>query len=473
MSEPEFDGLDDFAGPGGWDEGAKMLGLRLLGVEWDDAACATAEAAGHARVKADVTRHQCDGEGVGKLYIGSPSCTLFSAAGTGVGRLVMDVLADGIRRIFRGDDPDVVRVETEAAIYPVTLAEAQAKNKKRKPEKRWATEKVEAKARTDAFVAALVLQPARRIVQMDPERVALEQVREVRPLWQVYVYELRRRGWSAWEGILCAADFGVPQERYRAILMASRVSIAQPPVPTHGKHPDDGALFGEPRKKWVSMADALAWGWEDEPACTVSSGGAASGGAEPFANADYRERLRAYVVDRWTNSKGPRGTTVPTVARPLSEPAPTLTGKSGEQWVIREGERPPVYVNGNQPNAGRRSIDEPAPTVLFGQRHNDTRWVYERPATTVVGSFKPDVIAAPGYRTDISRQDAPGSVSVSVSISEAGVLQSFRANYPWQGSRTKQYEQVGNAVPPLMAAHILAALLGLRDRLIEHLEAAA
>ena len=30
-----FDGLDDFAGAGGWDEGARMLGLRLLGVETD------------------------------------------------------------------------------------------------------------------------------------------------------------------------------------------------------------------------------------------------------------------------------------------------------------------------------------------------------------------------------------------------------------------------------------------------------
>ena len=83
--------------------------------------------------------------------------------------------------------------------------------------------------------------------------------------------------------------------------------------------------------------------------------------------------------------------------------------------------------------------------------------MHERPATTVVGSFSPDVIAAPGYRTQTSRQNAEGSVRVTVE--EAGVLQSFPADYPWQGSRTRRFEQVGNAVPPLLARHVLEAVL--------------
>lgn len=49
--------------------------------------------------------------------------------------------------------------------------------------------------------------------------------------------------------------------------------------------------------------------------------------------------------------------------------------------------------------------------------------------------------------------------AIRVSVEEALVLQSFPADYPVQGGKGKAFEQVGNAIPPLLAWHVLCAAL--------------
>ncbi len=55
---------------------------------------------------------------------------------------------------------------------------------------------------------------------------------------------------------------------------------------------------------------------------------------------------------------------------------------------------------------------------------------------------------------------SPENGSVKLLIEEGLVLQSFRPDYPVQGTMSKKWEQIGNAIPPLLAAAVLGSLLG-------------
>jgi DNA (cytosine-5)-methyltransferase 1 len=138
------------------------------------------------------------------------------------------------------------------------------------------------------------------------------------------------------------------------------------------------------------------------------------------------------------------------------EPAPALTAKSGGQWHLNPGRTP------TQPNRRTYPVEEePAPTIAFG--HDAANWCFERPATTLQGD--PRVFTPGGHIAndgrDNSKMKGRSEDAIRLEIADALVLQSFPPDYPVAGSRTAQFRQVGDAVPPLFAAHILAALLGL------------
>lgn len=161
------------------------------------------------------------------------------------------------------------------------------------------------------------------------------------------------------------------------------------------------------------------------------------------------------------------------------EPAATITGKGTAAWVYRStpmdnsaqrdldapaptimrGHETPQWVRfGNQDHSAVRSVDEPAATLRYSERANACDWIYDRPATTVQGDPR---IAEPGHRDREGGVSQFDGESVRVTVTEAAILQSFRPDYPWQGSKTKQFEQVGNAIPPLLAAAILGHLLNV------------
>lgn len=289
--------LDLFAGPGGWDEGIRPLGIRPVGIELDELACRTAMAAGHTRVRADVATlptQRMRGKVTG--MIASPPCQDFSIAG--------------------------------------------------------------AKAGIDGEKGKLLRQVWRWASELTPEWIACEQVPAVLPYWENYAWQLRGLGYSTWTGVIDAADYGVPQSRERAVLLASRVRPVTAPEPTHAEREEPAGLFGAGREQWRSIEDARPEraGWE-------------------------------------------------------------LHGIRGSGMVDRHGERP-----------GRRS-DQPAFCVMAWK---DSRQVWKR-----------------------------DEAKDRYTLADALAFQTFPSDYPVQGSSTRAHEQIGNAVPPRMALHVIAAVLGV------------
>ncbi|MGW5679880.1 DNA cytosine methyltransferase, partial [Streptomyces sp. NPDC003860] len=270
----------------------------------------------------------------------------------------------------------------------------------------------------------------------EPQWVAMEEVPHVLPLWKQYAQILRGWGFSVWTGILNAADYGVPQTRRRAILLASRTRTAAPPPPTHAAVAEPETLFGPGRDRWISMAEALGWGATDRPVPTVCAGGGPRGGAEPFpsgsrkALADARDR-GAWAARRnsglLASGHGSAERHSAPENRATKVPASTSTAEAHRwSWRLRSN---------NQANATIRSIEEPAGTLFFGHRANECVWEAEA-------------------------GDGGAVESIRITAAEAGLLQTFPATYPWQGTKGAQFSQIGNAVPPRFAAHLLAPHVG-------------
>ncbi len=78
---------------------------------------------------------------------------------------------------------------------------------------------------------------ARLIRQILPDIVTMENVPNLRnrPVFTSFVGTLKRNGYNLWYGLVFAPDYGVPQQRRRLVLFASRLGGISLVPPTHTK----------------------------------------------------------------------------------------------------------------------------------------------------------------------------------------------------------------------------------------------
>ncbi|MEW2522641.1 DNA cytosine methyltransferase [Actinacidiphila alni] len=261
---------------------------------------------------------------------------------------------------------------------------------------------------------ALVLEPLRYAIRAttSPNRegrpydvIVLEQVPAVAPLWQHYAKVLEESGlpdgtkYKVVVGVLDTETYGVPQTRSRAVLIARREGLGDPSLPA-ATHRSYEA------KEW-NRKNGTA---EPEQAVDrIHQPTLDEGVAEPRNDADLRP---------WRSMRDA-----------LKKPVGSHPGRL-KPFLVRSN-----YGSSGIPGRrGVRTDQQPAATVtgrisrFVVFEHLDENVVYEGPR---------------------------------FSMNEAGMLQTFPPDYPWSG--TAQSQQVGNAVPPLFGAHLLAAALGIPE----------
>lgn len=235
----------------------------------------------------------------------------------------------------------------------------------------------------------------------------------------VILPDLRARFDHAGCFLLNAADYGVPQHRRRIILWAGPRPV-RPPAPTHADPATlaQGGLFGPRLLPWVSMGEALGLN-----------------GATGATTGRFGDQT----------------------PRAVQGPAPVITCQQAKQPKPWKSAGLPFVVAAGETGEGRpRPMDQAAPTIGTG----GTAYLL-RPALTVTTTEVKG--SGPGAKPENHNWASDALFLATgrrrLTVEECARLQDFPADHPWQGTKTAQYRQVGNAVPPTLARVVAECVL--------------
>lgn len=208
-------------------------------------------------------------------------------------------------------------------------------------------------------------------------------------------------GYAVTTRLLRASEYGVPQLRHRLFVIGIRKELGfryQFPAP----------LASQP----LTVADAI----DDLP--PLRPGGSSTRYSHPPRN-PFQERMRTGVQELSWHA-------APSHPPHLLELLSALPREGGSVRDLPAELRP---TSGFHNTYARLRSDAPAPAV-----------------TSSIG------------RVSSGRHVHPRQ-NRALSVREAARLQTFPDDYLWSGKRWAVYEQVGNAVPPTLAAHIAGSLV--------------
>ena len=271
--------------------------------------------------------------------------------------------------------------------------------------------------------------------------------------------------------VVCAEEHGIPQARHRIIIVGIRSDVGgEPGVLQRAEKFTVAQAIGDLPHLRSGLSKE-----EDSPAAWRAAVLALANAAwmrNGTLDEDLRLGLEAAIHRIGANLD--RGAEfVPCVALPGRHSAwfsdPRLPGACNHETRghIREDLHRYLFSAVFAHKRGRSPLLEDFPAALLPKHENvgdalkETKFndrfrvqLANRPSTTIVSHISKDGHYYIHYDPTQCR---------SLTVREAARLQTFPDNYRFDGPRTEQYKQVGNAVPPLLArqiAEIVAALMG-------------
>lgn len=245
-------------------------------------------------------------------------------------------------------------------------------------------------------------------------------ISEIRPKWFVFenvegivsfnggkvVAELRHRfqelGYIVKDDVLLASDYGVPQKRNRFFMVGNRIEINFEFPAKNLKTPTvKQAINDLPVLENGASIDALPYkkGRASEYAKLMR-------GESRFSHQNYVSRNDTYIIERYVHIK------------------------AGQNWKAIPAELMENYSNTSNCHSG-----------IYRRLH-------PKKPSVVIANYRKNMLIHPFEHRGLS-------------VREAARIQSFPDSFVFRGNLSSQQQQIGNAVPPLLAKAIFEQIINM------------